>query len=168
MARTKHPLLFHRHPRFCEKKTQTLNTPSPPPGAMKPLLQLLESANSCDELLSCLFGLNALESRLYLTLSSEEMEVRPLAELVGKERSVVYRALQKLIACNLCKKKKRLLPKGGYFFVYSAIPPEEVKEDILAKLEGLNRHIRSSLEDFEKKVEEQKAKFKKTRALSTP
>ena len=53
---------------------------------MKPFLRMLESAEKCDELLSCLFGLNALERQLYLTLVNEELDIKEVSRRVGKER----------------------------------------------------------------------------------
>ena len=74
---------------------------------MKPFLRMLESAEKCDELLSCLFGLNALERQLYLTLVNEELDIKEVSRRVGKERSVVYRALQRLTDHGLCRKEKQ-------------------------------------------------------------
>ena len=102
---------------------------------MKPFLQMIESAERCDELLSCLFGLNALENELYFTLVMEkEMAIKELAKIAGKEQSVVYRALQKLVNYHLCTKRKRTISRGGYYFAYTAKEPEEVKGYILSRM----------------------------------
>jgi len=119
---------------------------------MKPLLEMLESARQCDEVLSCLFGLNSLETELYFFLLGKKMDVKTLARIVGREKSVVYRALQKLIYFNLCKKEKRIFPRGGYYFVYSSVEPERVKEFILKKFKRMEKHLLMVLGEFEEKV----------------
>ena len=130
---------------------------------MKPFLRMLESAEKCDELLSCIFGLNALERQLYLALVNEELNIKKVSLRVGKERSVVYRALQKLIDHGLCRKEKKLLAKGGYFFVYSAREPAQVKADILGRMAAMEEHLRLVLDDFGRKVEEEKKEYRKRR-----
>ena len=129
---------------------------------MKPFLQMIESAEKCDELLSCLFGLNALETELYFTLVLEkEMAIKELAKIVEKEQSVVYRALQKLMNHHLCTKKKMVMPRGGYYFVYTANDPEKVKEYIFSRMTQMERHLQQVLQDFGKQVEAKKKEFLK-------
>lgn len=136
---------------------------------MKPFLQLLESTGSCDELLSCLFGLNALESELYFTLVLGKVKnVKELAALVGKEQSVVYRACQKLASHGLCLKEKQLLKKGGYFFVYSARDPAVVKEEILARFARTREHLEQMLNDFEGKVSCRKKELARLKKKKNP
>ena len=135
---------------------------------MKPFLRMLESAEKCDELLSCLFGLNALERQLYFTLVNEELDIKEVSRRVGKERSVVYRALQRLTDHGLCRKEKKLLAKGGYFFVYSAREPAQVKADILARMTAMEEHLKIVLDNFEKKVEEERKVYRKTQEKHLP
>ena len=132
---------------------------------MKPLLEMLESARQCDEVLSCLFGLNSLETEIYFFLLGKEMDIKTLASVVERERSVVYRSLQKLIYSNLCRKKKKVFPRGGYYFVYSSVEPEKVKEFILKKLKRMEEHLQMVLGEFEEKVRERKELFKRKKEL---
>ena len=129
---------------------------------MKQFLQMIESAEKCDELLSCLFGLNTLENELYFTLVMEkEMAIKELAKIAGKEKSVVYRALQKLMNYHLCTKEKRVIPRGGYYFVYKANDPEKVKEYIFSRMAQMESHLQRVLQDFGKQVEAKKKEFLK-------
>jgi len=50
-----------------------------------------------------------------------------LADLMNRDRSTVYRALQKMMSCGMCFRETKSIDRGGYYHVYRAISKDELK-----------------------------------------
>ena len=84
---------------------------------------------SCQDIVQCAFNLNSFEVAVYKTVArSGPIRADDLAEKIGKDRSTVYRALQKLMSCGMCFRETKNLEKGGYYHVYGAIPWNVLKK----------------------------------------
>ena len=104
----------------------------------------------CDDAVRCVFNLNNLDITIYKTLQKTgEIRADELALLIKKERSTVYRSLQKLIKCNMCHKKTKYLKRGGYFHVYECSKNKNIKQHAIQCLEEWYRAIRNTLEKLE-------------------
>lgn len=104
----------------------------------------------CSDLMCCAFGLRNTESRLYFELLlSGAMSVEQLASAVGKERSVVQRALKRLLKKGLVEREKTQtehhLEQGGYLYEYVAVSDDVVKGQILKQLDSWYEETRSFL-----------------------
>ncbi|TFF94167.1 MarR family transcriptional regulator [Candidatus Thorarchaeota archaeon] len=121
-----------------------------------------KSFNDCSDLMCCAFGLRNTDSRVYFELLfSGSMSVEDLASAVGRERSVVQRALKKLLAKGLVVREKvqteHHLEQGGYLFEYSAVSDDIVKDQILEQLDSWYRETRSFLlEKWSRSVKQSK------------
>lgn len=92
----------------------------------------LATISSCKDIVQCAFSLNDFEVEVFRAAARHgPMRADELADRIGKERSTVYRALQKLLSCGMCVRETRSLEKGGYYHVYSAVD----RADLRAKLE---------------------------------
>ena len=61
---------------------------------------------SCKDILECIFDLNQHDIAVFNTLREKgELRVQTLAHQLNKDRSTIYRSLQKLTNCGICKKK---------------------------------------------------------------
>jgi len=74
---------------------------------------------TCEDAVTCIFNLN----RLDISVLNKLRELGPIradeiALNLNRERSTVYRSLQKLKKCGICIKKTKTLPHGGYYHVY--------------------------------------------------
>jgi len=106
----------------------------------------LGEVKTCQELITCVFGLGEYDLQVYrLLLDRGELRAVTVGELIGKDRSTAYRILQRLVHCGLCEKEKRYLPDGGYYHVYSAIPIDKVK---LRTRECVDRWYKGVLEQL--------------------
>jgi predicted transcriptional regulator len=106
--------------------------------------------DDCSDLMCCAFGLRDTESRTYFELLfSGSMTVEQVAAAIGRERSVVQRALKRLHKKGLAKRAKAQaqhhLEQGGYLYEYSAVSDEVVKEKILEQLDSWYHDTRSFL-----------------------
>lgn len=83
----------------------------------------------CDEVVKCIFDLNSLDIEVYKKLRELGMSrVDELASHLNRERSTVYRSLQKLTTCGICNKTTKTIRKGGYFHIYKCNDIHYVKK----------------------------------------
>lgn len=86
---------------------------------------------SCGDVISCVFDFNDLDLNVYKKLREiGESRTDILAKKLKKERSTVYRSLQKLTNCGLCSKKTKKIAKGGYYHTYSCIDAKIVQNKL--------------------------------------
>ncbi|MDI6859945.1 MAG: helix-turn-helix domain-containing protein [Methanocellales archaeon] len=111
-----------------------------------PMQKLMSEDIKCIDILRCVLNLNKLEAEVYSNLvHGGPARVEELSELMGKDRSTVYRALQKLISCRLCYRDTKTIERGGYYHVYSAIPPKAVKKEAKKCINNWYRSMKNAL-----------------------
>jgi len=82
----------------------------------------------CDEAIKCVFDLNKLDINVYKKLKKTgEARADEIASYLDKERSTVYRSLQKLTDAGICIKIRKNLEQGGYYHVYQCKNISEVQ-----------------------------------------
>ncbi len=83
----------------------------------------------CEEALQCAFDLKNLDLKVYKILQKNgEQRADEIAKEINKERSTVYRSLQKLTKCGICNKKRNNIKKGGgYYHTYECNNSEKIK-----------------------------------------
>jgi predicted transcriptional regulator len=110
----------------------------------------IASISTCRDIVQCAFSLSDFEVDVYkAALAHGPLRADDLADLMGKDRSTVYRALQRLMSCGMCHRETRSLEKGGYYHVYSALGREELKAKLEHCVEEWNSRIRSALSRFD-------------------
>lgn len=114
---------------------------------------MFKGMKNYQELLLCVFSLNDFEVEVYLALTKVgESRVDKLAEQMNRERTAVYRALQKLVSCGVCyKTAKTSKHGGGYFHLYSAAPLNVVKKKIEDRIEEWYSAMKESLKKFDER-----------------
>ncbi len=114
---------------------------------------LIRSKAKCSDLLSCFLDLNNLEITIFYTLLSRgRATLDELAAIVSRDRSTVFRNLQKLDSLGLVSKEMTSLDRGGRvsIFVPSDIPT--IKEIISQRIESIKRSMDSFLNEFEQRM----------------
>ena len=86
---------------------------------------------SCQDAVTCIFNLNKLD----ISVLNKLKELGPvradeIALHLQRERSTVYRSLQKLKKCGICIKKTKTIEKGGYYHVYECCNINTLKMEI--------------------------------------
>jgi predicted transcriptional regulator len=105
---------------------------------------------SCKDIVQCAYSLNDLEVEVFkATVRRGPARADELADYIGKERSTVYRSLQKLISCGMCFRESRILEKGGYYYEYSAIPKDELKSKMERCVEEWGKRMQEALDRFD-------------------
>jgi predicted transcriptional regulator len=97
-------------------------------------------------------SLNPLEVLVYETLVTKgPLRAEELAEEIGRDRSTAYRCLRHLISCRICYKETRTIDKGGYYHVYIAETPDNVKTKLEDCTEQWYRKMKDAIDNFSKR-----------------
>ena len=96
----------------------------------------LERDLECEGLLECLYDLNDLDRRCFQVLSeaADPLTIDELAEAVDRERSTVYRSVQRLLQFGLVQKEQVNYDRGGYYHVYRIVDPDDIADEMQDKL----------------------------------
>ena len=121
--------------------------PDPDPSRFRDLM--LDSEPGFEEVLRCVFGIQAHEARLYMELlDAPDSTVAELAEVVDRDRSNVNRGLTTLLEKDLVSRRRRLLDSGGHVYQYRATPVEEARELMHATLEEWTAFVHERIDEF--------------------
>jgi len=110
----------------------------------------------CEGLLECLHGLKDLDRECFtvLTQSPEPLTVDEVAERIDRERSTAYRSIQRLLQSGLLQKDQVNYDHGGYYHVYRPTDPDEIADDMQAKLNEWYAMMGQLIQEFRNKYEE--------------
>ena len=104
----------------------------------------------CDDVLKCVFDLNNLDIDVYNKLKKfGEMRADELAKKINKDRSTVYRSLQKLACCNLCLKETKNIGRGGYYHIYRWNNISEAKKELEECIDKWYKQMKNTLKEIE-------------------
>jgi predicted transcriptional regulator len=103
-----------------------------------------------------LYNLSPLELDILLTLitnstnnSKKSMTLEELTQEVDRDKSTVFRSLQKLVALGICIKETKTIKEGGLYHVYSAIDIESFKLETEKRIKELEKSFNRILRKFE-------------------
>jgi predicted transcriptional regulator len=94
--------------------------------------------------------------------------IEELAEGLQRDRSTVYRAVQKLVAVHLAERQTVAMRGGGYYHVYRAVPPGVVRSRIEERMTMLQAVVRQSLAEFEQQVQRRVAEAQRRDGAHAP
>lgn len=107
-----------------------------------PLGALQRRRLTCADVIECAYDLGPQDVRTYEAVNNlGAAKTEEIAKILGKDGSVVYRTLQKLVGCGVLVKTKRTLDEGGYFYVYQAVPKAQVKRHLKACVDDWHRQM---------------------------
>ena len=101
-----------------------------------------------------LYDLSTLELDLVFILikNKESMTLEELAKRVDRDKSTVFRSLQKLVDLGICSKETKTLKEGGYYHAYSAIDIESFKIETEKRVKELEDSFHRLLRKFEEDI----------------
>jgi predicted transcriptional regulator len=120
--------------------------------ASGPLLSSLTRMNSTvKDLVIYIYDLSTLDSALLFLLikHKEPMTLEQLSSTFDRDKSNIFRSLQKLVGLGICIKETRTIKQGGYFHLYSAIDNKSLKLETEKKVKELEKGCRRVLGKFE-------------------
>lgn len=112
--------------------------------------KILSGEASCKDIVKCLFRLTDFELVIYKKLVRQgPLRADDLAPALKRDRSTVYRALQKLVAAGLAFRDTKSIERGGYFHVYSAVSPEQLKQKLHKCADDWFENMNKAVDDFD-------------------
>ena len=112
--------------------------------------KILSGEATCRDIVKCLYRLTDFELVIYKKLVRQgPLRADDLAPVLKKDRSTVYRALQKLVAAGLAFRDTKSIERGGYFHVYSAVSPEQLKQKLPKCADDWFENMNKAVDDFD-------------------
>ena len=109
----------------------------------------MKSSIKCDDAIKCVFNLNSLDLKVYKKLKQlGPIRANELANHLNRERSTVYRSLQKLSKCGVCQKTTKTLDQGGYFHEYSCNSIIDIQKEAINCLDQWYLSVKHTLEQL--------------------
>lgn len=113
-------------------------------------MRAASEASSCADMVRCMYGLTDLEVDVLRSLLRHgAMTSDELARRLRRDRSTVYRSLQRLVSCQTVRKERRALARGGHYHEYSAMPREAIRGRLATCVEEWHARMRALLERFD-------------------
>jgi predicted transcriptional regulator len=107
------------------------------------------------ELMRGALGLKMAEVEVYCALAGLGLTtVQEVSERLGKSRPTTQRLLQSIVEKGIASREEELIGLGGYRFVYRAVSPLKLKENIRKMLDQWYSKMIIELEDLPRKIEE--------------
>jgi len=112
--------------------------------------KILSGQATCRDIVKCVYGLSDFELKIYKKLVKQgPLKADDLAPSMKKDRSTVYRALQKLVSSGLVFRETKTIDRGGYFHVYTAVKPDQLKDRLHKCADDWFENMKSAIEDFD-------------------
>lgn len=112
------------------------------------------NAETCTDLLRCMYNLSDMDlEALRLLMSEGPFKAEDLAERLGRDRSTIYRSLQKMVSCQVISKETRSLERGGYYHVYAAVPRDVLKDRLDHCIQEWHSRVTTLMDRFEEDMD---------------
>ena len=109
--------------------------------------------SSIKDLFTILYDLSPLELELLFSLIARKqpVSVEILAKELDRDKTTVFRSLQKMVGLRICEKETKSLKDGGWFHAYRAIDVASFKQETEKRV----REIKDSFDRLLKKFEQE-------------
>jgi predicted transcriptional regulator len=121
-----------------------------------PLSSLTRMNSTLRDLFIYLYDLSPLDLDLLFLLIKKErpMTLEELVKVADRDKSTVFRSLQKLVGLGICVKETRTIKEGGYFHAYSAIDMKTFRLVTEQKVKELEATFHRLLRKFEDNIQD--------------
>lgn len=119
----------------------------------------LQQDMECEGLLECFHGLKQLDKEVFQSLvnADEALTVDEIADVVDRERSTAYRAVQRLMQAGFIQKEQVNYEQGGYYHVYRPTDPSQITNNMQRLLNDWYAKMGQLIQEFETKYDENEA-----------
>jgi predicted transcriptional regulator len=126
-----------------------------------PIKALTRVNSTIKDLFIYLYDLSPLELDLIFLLikNKNPLTLEELSKRADRDKSTIFRSLQKLVSLGICIKETRTVKEGGYYHVYSAIDMEAFRLETEKRVKELEHSIHRLLRKFEEDMEKAIASF---------
>lgn len=112
--------------------------------------KILSGEATCRDIVKCMYKLSDFELVIYKKLVKQgPLKADDLAPVLKRDRSTVYRALQKLVASGLAYRDTKNIERGGYYHVYAAVEPSQLKARLYKCADDWFENMKTAIDDFD-------------------
>jgi len=112
--------------------------------------KILSGEATCRDIVKCMYKLSDFELAIYKKLVRQgPLRADDLAPVLKRDRSTVYRALQKLVAAGLAFRDTKTIARGGYYHVYVAVEPQQLKTKLYKCADDWFENMKGAIDDFD-------------------
>jgi predicted transcriptional regulator len=112
--------------------------------------------SSITDLFTVLYDLSPLELELLMVLISKNKAIalEKLARVVNRDKTTVFRSLQKMVNLRICEKETKSQKGGGWFHVYKAIDVTAFKMETEKRVKEIKDSFDRLLKRFESELDQ--------------
>jgi predicted transcriptional regulator len=116
-----------------------------------PLNALTRINSTVKELFIYLYDLSPLDLDLLFIMIKEAkpLTLEELSNMADRDKSTIFRSVQKLVSAGICIKETRTIKEGGYYHVYSAVDMETFKAETGMRVRDLQKSLDRLMKKFE-------------------
>jgi predicted transcriptional regulator len=120
-----------------------------------PISAITRMNSTVKDLFIYLYELSPLELDIlfFLIKNKKPLTMEELARKADRDKSTIFRSLQKLVGLGICIKDTKTLKEGGYYHAYSAIDMESFKMETEKRVKELHESFDRLLRKFEDDME---------------
>ena len=117
--------------------------------------EMLRQDMQCEGLLECFHGLKQLDKMCFKVLvqSEEPLTVDEIATEVDRERSTVYRSVQRLVQNGFVQKEQINYDEGGYYHVFYPTNADEIADEMQRTLNDWYAKMGQLIDEFRRKYD---------------
>lgn len=116
-----------------------------------PLNALTRINSTVKELFIHLYDLSPLDlDLLFITIKeAKPLNLEELSNKADRDKSTIFRSVQKLVSAGICIKETRTIKEGGYYHIYSAVDMETFKAETEMRVRDLQKSLDRLMKKFE-------------------
>ena len=120
-----------------------------------PISTITRLNSTAKDLFIYLYDLSALDADLFFMLmkGKKPLILEDLAKKTNRDKSNIFRSVQKLVNSGICIKETRTLRDGGYYHAYSAVDTKTFKMETEKRVKELKSSFDRILRKFEDDIE---------------
>jgi len=131
------------------------------------LNSLLSKDITCFDVIKNLFALTDNEIDVLACINHlQPVSIARITEIIPKDRATISRSISRLMSIGVVRKEKENLEKGGYQFLYSSLPMNELRKFVKSTLNAIIENMSNAMDNLtkekcEEKFQEVKRKYSK-------
>jgi predicted transcriptional regulator len=111
--------------------------------------------SSIRDLFTILYDLSPLEMELLFILiaKNKPIALETLAKDLDRDKTTVFRSLQKMVNLRICEKETKTLKEGGWYHVYKAIDVAAFKMETEKRVKEIKESFDRLMKRFESELD---------------
>lgn len=120
-----------------------------------PITAVTRLNSTVKDLFIYLYNLSPLDVDVFFLLmkNKKSMSTEDIAKKMKRDKSNIFRSVQKLVNLGICIKEAKAIEEGGYFHVYSAVDIKTFKMETEKRIKELQLSFDRILRKFEEDIE---------------